>query len=149
MSDIDEFKDKLRGEAEAAQQRVQAMQAETEEQFRQVQANYKTFLEVSQQIRDALRPRVEAFGEAFPEVTPTVSRRDFGPAGRGFHGVFVTFAFPRTERCAATINLRFGLEAGPSVESLSLTFVLEILQIFLLFERHDLIVLPVDPSWVE
>ena len=47
MSDIDEFKGKLRGEVEAAQQRVQAMQAETAEQFRQLQGRYKTFLEVS------------------------------------------------------------------------------------------------------
>jgi YHS domain-containing protein len=149
MSDIDEFKGKLRDEVEAAKQRVQAMQAETAEQYRQLQAHYKTFLEVSQRIRDTLRPRVEAFGEAFPEVAPTVSRRDFGPAGRGFHGVFVTFAFPRTERCAATINLRFSLEAGPSVENLILTYDLEILPIFLQFEQHDQIVLPLDPSSVE
>ena len=98
MSDIHEFKGMLRDEVEAAKQRVQAMQAETAEQYRQMQAHYKTFLEGEPADPARLRPRVEAFGEAFPEVAPTVSRRDFGPAGRGFHGVFVTFAFPRTER---------------------------------------------------
>ena len=54
-----------------------------------------------------------------------------------------------TERCAATINLRFGLEAGPAVENLILTYDLEILPSFLQFERHDQIVLLLDPSSVE
>jgi YHS domain-containing protein len=149
MSNIDEFKGKLRGEVEAAQQRVQAMQAETAEQFRQLQGRYKTFLEVSQRVRDALRPRVEAFGEALPDVTPVVTQRDFGPAGRGFHGVFVTFSLPRTERRPANIKLHFGLEAGIAVDSLILFYDLEIVPVFIEFERHDQIALPLDPSSVE
>ena len=149
MSDIDAFQGMLRGEVEAAKQRVQAMQAETAEQYRQMQARYRTFLDLSQRIRDALRPRVEAFASTLPLATPTVSRRDFGPAGRGFHGVIVAFAFERSERCPATIHLRFGLEAGPAVENLTLSYDLEILPVFLEFERHDQVALPLDPSSVE
>ncbi len=125
------------------------MQDETAEQYRQMQARYRVFLDVSQQIRDALRLRVKTLGDALPGATPTVTRRDFGPAGRGFHGVFVTFAIPRSERCPASIQLRLGLEAGPAVENLILSYDLEILPVFIEFERRDQLVLPLDPSSVE
>src|SRR4051812_31904205 len=109
MTDIDEFKGKLWCEVEAARQRVEAMQAETAEQLRQMQARYTSFLEVSRRVRDALRPRVVAFGETLLGATPTVSHRDFGSAGRGFHGVSVTFESPESDRYPATLKLRLGL----------------------------------------
>lgn len=149
MSDIDAFRDQLRGEVEAAKQRVHELQAETGRQYQQLQARYQTFLDVSEQIREALKPQVEAFAETLPGITPTVSYREFGPAGRGFHGVFVAFAFERTEQCPATIHLRFGLEAGPAVENVILTYDLEILPVFLEFERHDQLVLPLEAPSVD
>ncbi len=39
MTEIDEFKDKLRSEVEAARGRVQTMQAQAAEQYRQMEAN--------------------------------------------------------------------------------------------------------------
>jgi YHS domain-containing protein len=149
MTEIDEFKGILRGEVEAARERIQEMQAQAAEQYRQMQANYVKFLDLSQRIREALRPWVEAFSEVLPGATPVVTQRDFGPAGRVFHGMFVTFSLPRTERCPANMNLRFGLEAGSAVDSLILFYDLEIVPIFIEFERHDQIVLPLDPSSVE
>jgi YHS domain-containing protein len=146
MTDIDALKDKIRSEVVSARNRVHAMQAEAAEQYEQAQVRYKTFLDLSQRIRDAVRPHLEAFAEALPDVTPTVSRRDFGPGGRGFHGVFVSFAIPRSERCPATLDLRFGLEAGPGVENLILSYDLEIIPVFMEFERRDRIALPLDPS---
>lgn len=149
MSGINELKEMIRSEVVSARNRVHASQVETGEHFRQMQARYRAFLDVSHQIRDALRPRVEAFAEALPEVTPIVSRREFGPAGRGFHAVFVSFTIPRSERCPATVDLRFGLEAGPAVENLVLSYDLEILPVFMEFERHDRTVLPLGESSVE
>ena len=61
MTEIDDFKGKLRGEVEAAKERVQTMQAQAAEQYRQMQANYVRFLDLSQRIREAIRPWVEAF----------------------------------------------------------------------------------------
>ncbi len=99
MSEIDEFKRQLRGEVEAGRERIETMQTQAAEQYQRMQANYVKFQDVSQRIRDALRPWVKAFGESLPDVTPVVTQRDFGPAGRVFHGVFVTFSLPRTDRC--------------------------------------------------
>ncbi len=98
MTGIEEFKGKLRSEVETARERVQTTQTQAAEQYRQLQANYERFLDLSQRARESLRPWVEAFGEALPDVTPVVTQRDFGPAGRVFHGVFVTFSLPHGSR---------------------------------------------------
>jgi hypothetical protein len=149
MTEIDEFKAKLRGEVESAMERVREMQDQAAEQYREMQANYAIFLNLSHRIQEAIRPWVEAFTESLPDATPVVTERDFGPAGRVFHGVFVTFSVPRGERCPADITLRFGLEAGIAVDSLILFFDLDIVPIFVEFQRHDQISLPLDPSSVE
>jgi YHS domain-containing protein len=149
MSEIDEFKKQLRGEVEAGRERVETMQTQAVEQYQRMQANYVKFLDISQRIRDALRPLVEALSEALPDAKPVVTQRDFGAAGRVFHGVFVTIAIPRSDRCPANIQLRFGLEAGVAVDHLILFYDVEIVPIFVEFERHDKIELPLDPSSVE
>ena len=125
------------------------MQSQAAQQFREMQSNYAIFLDLSQRIQEAIRPWVEAFAESLPDVTPVVTERDFGPAGRVFHGVFVTFSIPQGERCPAEIKLRFGLEAGVAVDSLILFYDLEIVPVFIEFERHDQVALPLDPSSVE
>jgi len=149
MTETDEFKARLRGEAESARERIRAMQDQTAEQYREMQFNYAIFLGLSRRIKEATRPWVEAFAESLPGVTPVVTERDFGPAGRVFHGAFVTISIPRGERCPADIKLRFGLEAGAAVDSLVLFHELEIDPVFIESERRDQIALPLDPSSVE
>ena len=97
MTEIDEFKAKLRGEVESARERIREMQDQAAEQYREMQSNYAIFLDLSHQIQEATRPWVEAFAESLPGVTPVVTEREFGPAGRVFHGGFVTFSIPRGE----------------------------------------------------
>ena len=82
MTEIDEFKAKLRGEVESAMERIREMQDQAAEQYREMQSNYAIFLDLSHQIQEAIRPWVEAFAESLPGVTPVVTERDFGPAGR-------------------------------------------------------------------
>jgi YHS domain-containing protein len=149
MTEIEEFKAKLQGEVAAARERVQTIQSEAAEQFRQLQANYVKFLDLSQQIREAVRPWVEAFAESLPDVKSVVTQTDVGPAGRVFHGMLVTFSIKRSERCPANIQLRFGLNAGATVDNLILSYDLEIIPVFVEFERHDQIALPLDPSSVD
>jgi YHS domain-containing protein len=149
MTEIDEFKAKLRGEVESSMERVREMQYQAAEQYREMQSNYAIFLDLSHCLQEAVRPWVEAFTDSLPDVTPVVTKRDFGPVGRVFHGVFVTFSIPRGDRCPADIKLGFGLEAGVAVNSLILFYDIEILPVFIEFERHDQITLPLDPSSVE
>jgi YHS domain-containing protein len=148
MTEIDEFKAKLRGEVESAKERVREMQDQAAVQYREMESNYAIFLDLSRRIKEAIRPWVEAFAESLPGVTPVVTERDFGPAGRVFHGAFVTFSIPRSERCPADIKLCFGLEAGVAVDSLILFHDLEIVPVFIEFERHDQLALSLDPSSV-
>jgi hypothetical protein len=146
MTEIDEFKAQLWGEAEAATERIREMQDQAAEQYRESQSNYAVFLDLNHRIQEAIRPWVEAFAESLPDVTPVVTERNFGPAGRVFHGVLVTFTIPRGARCPANIELRFGLDA--ELDSLILFYGLEIVPVFLEFERHDQITLPLNPSSV-
>jgi hypothetical protein len=148
MTDIDEFKAKLRGEVSSAMERIHRMQDQAAEQYREMQSNYGVFLDLSQRIHEAARPWVEAFAESLPDVTPVVTERDFGPAGRVFHGAFVTFSLSKSERCPANVKLRFGLDAGDAVDSLILCYDLEIVPVFIEFERHDQIALHLEPSSV-
>jgi YHS domain-containing protein len=136
MTEVDDFKARLRGEAEAA------------EQHRMMQSNHALFLDVSQRIREAMRPWIEAFAESLPDVTAVVTERGFGPAGWVFHGAFVTFTLPRSERCPANIELRLGLETGVDIDCLILFYGLDLIPVFNDFERYDRIALPLDPSSV-
>jgi YHS domain-containing protein len=146
MTEIDEFKAKLRGEIASGMERIHQMQDHAAEQYREMQSNYRVLLDLSHRIQEATRPWVEAFAESLPDVTPVVTERDFGPAGRVFHGAFVTFSLSRSECCPATVKLRFGLEAGVAVDSLILYYDLEIVPVFIEFDRHDQITLPLQPS---
>jgi YHS domain-containing protein len=148
MTEVDEFKAQLRGEAEAARERIREMQAQAAEQYRMMQANQAIFFDLSQRIREAMRPWIEAFAECLPDVTPVVTERGFGPAGRVFHGAFVTFTLPRSERCPANIELRLGLETGVAIDCLILFCGLDMIPVFNDFERYDRIALPLDPSSV-
>ncbi len=148
MTDIDEFKAQLQGEAEAAMEPIREMQAQAADQYREIQANYAIFLDLSRRIQETIRPWIEVFAESLPGVTPVVTERDSGPAGRVFHGVFVNFSLPRSERCRASITLRFGLEAGAALDGMSLFCDVEIVPVFVEFDRHDQIALPLDPSSV-
>src|SRR5689334_3853426 len=112
MTEIDEFKAKLQGEVESARERIRAVQDLAAEQYRQMQANFAIFLDLSRRIQQAIRPGLQAFAESLPDFTPVFTQRKFGPAGRVLHGVFVTFSIPRGERCPADIQLRFGLEVS-------------------------------------
>jgi hypothetical protein len=146
MCEIDEFKVRLPGEVKSAKERVRKMQDQAAEEYRKMQANYAKFLHLSHRIQEAMQSRVEAFEGSLPDVTRDVTERAFGPAGRVFHGVFVTFSTPRGERCATDTKLRFGLETGADVDSLVLFYELESLPAFFEFERRDQVVLPLDPS---
>jgi YHS domain-containing protein len=149
MTEVDEFKAQVRGEAEAVRERTREMQAQAAEQYRMMQSNHAIFRDLSRRIREAMRPWIKAFAESLPDVTPIVTERGFGPAGRVFHGAFVTFTLPRSDRCPANIELRLGLETGVDIDCLILFYGLDIIPLFNEFERYDRIALPLDPSSVE
>ncbi|MFI5456274.1 MAG: hypothetical protein ACHRXM_12575 [Isosphaerales bacterium] len=64
MSEIDEFKARVRGAAEAATERIRQMHDEAARQYRERQSNYAIFLDLGQRIRKAIRPWVKAFAES-------------------------------------------------------------------------------------
>jgi hypothetical protein len=73
MTEIDEFKAKLRGEAQAAMDSIPEVQAKAAQQYREMQSNYVNYVDLSLRIRQAIRQWVEAFAESLPDVTPVVA----------------------------------------------------------------------------
>ena len=147
MAEIDEFKARLRGEAEAATESIQEMQTQAAEQFREMRSNYADLPRREPADREALRPWVEAFAESLPGVTPVVTERDSGPAGRVFHGVFFTFSLPGAS-AAGEHHAPVRARAGVAINGLTLSYDVEIVPLFIQFERHDQIALPPDSSSV-
>jgi hypothetical protein len=144
MSSIEEFKSRLSGEFAQAHGRVEAMQKAAEERHQLLRVRSQQFLRATHRVKELLWPRIEAFESFFRGVHKTVSKLDFGPRTGGFRGAFVAFTFPHTEECPAAIKLRFGLEHDDSIEHLILTYDLEMVPVFVQFQKHDEIRQPVD-----
>ena len=83
MTEIDEFKAKLRGEVESARERIREMQDQAAEQYREMQFHYAIFLGLSHQIQEATRPWVEAFAESLPGVDAGRDRARIRARGSG------------------------------------------------------------------
>jgi hypothetical protein len=123
MSDAGELTSKLSGEFAAAKERVQAMQQAAEERHRKLQERYQQFVRSAQQVKDLLKPRIDSFESFFKGAQKSISRLDLGPGGNEYRGTFVTFAFPHTEECPATITLRFSLTHDETIEQLILASI--------------------------
>jgi hypothetical protein len=98
MSDAGELTSKLWGGFSAAKERVRAMQQAAEDRRRRLLEGYQQFMRSAQQVKDLLRPRVEAFESFFKGARKSISRLDLGPGGNEYRGTFVTFDFPGAAR---------------------------------------------------
>ncbi len=144
MSEIEELISKLTQELDAAKQRVLALQIDASERNRRLREKYQQFIKSSERIRELLKPRIETFGSFFKNVDQSVSQLLRGPGGTEIHGTIVTFRFPHTDQCPATVTLKFGLGHDQSIEHLILTYNVDIIPVFMEFKKHDELVLPVD-----
>jgi YHS domain-containing protein len=120
------------------------MQQAAEERHRKLQEHYQQFVRSAQQVKDLLKPRIDSFESFFKGAQKSISRLDLGPSGNEYRGTFVTFTFPHTEECPATITLRFSLTHDEPIEQLILGYNLEVVPIFLQFKAHDDLAQPVD-----
>ena len=100
----------------------------------------------AERIHAILQPRIEAFTKVnvFKDIQPNVSLELRGPEERRFHGRTTTLSVPSSDACSGKVELSFHLGHDGPIENVIIDYRLEIIPIFIKFESHDQLVIPID-----
>ena len=80
----------------------------------------------------------------FKDIKKSLSPERQGPAGRGLHGKTITLSVPSSDACSATVDLSFRVGHDGPIENVILDYRLEILPIYIEFDSHDQLLIPID-----
>jgi YHS domain-containing protein len=158
MSSLDQLVARLAAEVALATERVHSLQTEAAKVFLGQEQRFVRFLALADRIHAILQPRLAAFTKVnvFKDIQQSVSLETRGLEGRGFDGRTTTLSVPSSDACSAKVELSFRLGHDGLIVNALLDYRLEILPIFLKFDSHDQLVVPVDNpneemigSWVD
>jgi YHS domain-containing protein len=146
MVSIDQLVQRLAAEVATATERVHVLQTEAAKAFIGQEQRFMRFIALAERIHGILQPRLEAFTKVnvFKGVTQEVHLELRGPEERGFHGRTTTLSVPPSDACSAKVELSFRLGHDSPIENAVLDYRLEILPIFIKFDSHDELVIPID-----
>lgn len=135
MPDISNLTSRIDAEFSDVQQKIAAFQQEAEQEYQQRERRYhEQFVPAAQRISDLLKPRLEVLVSKFKDrvhVEPVTTE----------HLRQATFKF---DSRMARIELAFRLSHDTEVRSLILDQTLDVLPIFLQFEKHASLTQPLD-----
>ena len=137
---------RLAAEVAAATERIHAIQTEAAKAFLGQEQRFVRFIALTERIHAILQPRIEAFTKVnvFKDITPNVSLEMRGPEGRGFHGRTTTLTVPASDARSGKVELSFRLGHDGAIENAIMDYCLEILPIFIKFDSHDQLIIPID-----
>ena len=137
---------RLATEVAAATERIHVIQTEAAKAFLGQEQRFVRFIALTERIHAILQPRIEAFTKVnvFKGIKPNVNLELRGPEGRGFHGRTTKLTVPPSDACSGKVELSFRLGHDGAIENAILDYRLEILPIFIKFDSHDQVVIPVD-----
>ena len=146
MSSVDQLAQRLSAEVAAATERIHVLQTEAAKAFVEQEQRFMRFVALTERIHAILQPRIEAFTKVnvFKDIEPNVSLELRGPEERGFHGRTTTLSVPSPDACSGKVELSFHLGHDGPIENAIIDYRLEILPIFIKFESHDQLVIPID-----
>jgi YHS domain-containing protein len=146
MPAVDPLVERLAAEVAAATERIHSLQAEAAEAFVGQEQRFMRFVALAERIQAILQPRIEAFSNlnVFKNVKKTVSLDPRGGKERGFHGRTTTLSVPSSDACSGKVELSFRLGHDGPIENAIIDYHLEILPIFIKFDSHDQLVIPID-----
>ena len=144
----DKLIQRLAAEVAAATERIHAIQTEAAKAFLGQEQRFLRFVALTERIHTILQPRIEAFTkvDVFKGIKSNVNLELRGPEGRGFHGRTTTLTVPPSDACSGKVELSFRLGHDGAIENAILDYRLEILPIFIKFDSHDQLVLPIDDA---
>jgi YHS domain-containing protein len=132
MADISSFVKRIDEQVAQARARVEQVQAEAQQSYEGRKQRYQTFLKVLEDLRGVAAPRLEKLGERCKfEATPTESADG--------KSVALNFQTP-----VAKVRLRLSATHDAEVRNLVLGYDLEILPIFIKFNPHAELQVPID-----
>ena len=137
---------RLAAEVAAATKRIHTIQTEAAKVFLGQEQRFVRFVALTERIHAILQPRIEAFTKVnvFKDIKPNVSLELRGPEGRGFHGRTTTLSVPSSDACSGKVELSFRLGHDGAIENAILDYRLEILPIFIKFDSHDQMIIPIE-----
>ena len=146
MSSVDQLVQRLSAEVAAATERIHVLQTEAAKAFVGQEQRFMRFVALAERIHAILQPRIEAFTKVnvFKDIEPNVSLELRGPEERGFHGRTTTLSVPSSDACSGKVELSFRLGHDGPIENAIMDYRLEILPIFIKFDSHDQLVIPID-----
>jgi len=146
MPSVNILVERLTAEVDELTERVHTLQAEAAKVFLGQEERFMRFVALTERIHAILQPRIEAFTKlnVFKDITQNVSLELRGPEERGFHGRTTTLSVPSSDACSGKVELSFRLGHDGPIENAILDYRLEILPIFIKFESHDQLVIPID-----
>jgi YHS domain-containing protein len=146
MSSVDQLVQRLSAEVAAATERIHVLQTEAVKVFLGQEQRFMRFVALAERIDAILQPRIDAFTEVnvFKDIAQNVSLELRGPEARGFHGRTTTLSVPSSDACSGKVELSFRLGHDGPIKNAILDYRLEILPIFIKFDSHDQLVIPID-----
>jgi YHS domain-containing protein len=132
MADMTSFLKRLDEQVDAARSRAEQKQAELQQAYEGRKARYQTFLKVMQDLQGVAPERLDKLAERCKfEATPTE-----GPDGKS---VLLNFQTP-----VARVRLRLSATHDDDLRNLVLGYDLEILPIFVKYNPHAELAIPLD-----
>ncbi|MBN2293589.1 MAG: hypothetical protein JXM70_14260 [Pirellulales bacterium] len=146
MLSVDQLIQRLSAEVAAATERIHVLQNEAAKVFLGQEQRFVRFIAVAERINAILLPRIEAFTKVnvFKDIIQDVRLELRGPEARGFHGRTTTLTVPSSDACPGKVELSFRLGHDGPIENAIMDYHLEILPIFIKFDSHDELVIPID-----
>ncbi len=114
--------------------------------FHDQEQRFKQFVALAGRIRAILQPRIEALTEVnvFKDAKRSLGLERQGPEGRGLHEETITLSVPYSEECPAKVVLSFRVGHDGPIENAIINYELEILPIYIEFESHAKLLVPID-----
>ena len=146
MSSVDQLVQRLSAEVAAVAERVHVLQTKAAKGFIEQEQRFVHFIALADRIHAILQPRIEAFTKlnVFKDIKQNVSLELRGPESQCFHGRTITLSVPASDICMGKVELSFRLGHDGPIENAILDYNLEILPIFIKFDSHDQLVIPID-----
>jgi len=137
---VDGLIKRLDEEVSAARQRVTSLQADAAAEFDCHQQRLMRFDKVADLVQEILLSRLVAFTSVnvFRDVKQNVVH------AQGCHGRMTTLTVPYSDKRPAPMEFSFHLDHDGPIENVVMDYRLQILPIFIKFDSHDQLVIPID-----
>lgn len=146
MPSVERLVQRLSDEINSAKERLHSLQTKATLVFHDQELRFMRFVALAERIRAIFQPRIEALAKiyVFKDIKKSVSLEQQGPEGLGLHEETTTLAVPYSEDCPAKVVLSFRVSHDRAIEHAVIEYALEILPIYIKFDGHVQLLVPLD-----